>query len=190
MLTDAVKQLIYRAQRGDRDAVGELYRTYADVIYRYIVQRVPDSEAEDLVADVFVIMVDKLPTYKITGAPFEAWLYRIAWAKVADFHRKSYRTQQVELPETIADDHIPPEAALLQEQERDELRESLAKLSDDEQTVLILRFVERHSHATVAAMLEKSETAVKSIQHRALVKLTRLLGSEKKARSYLRGRDE
>jgi DNA-directed RNA polymerase specialized sigma24 family protein len=52
---------------------------------------------------------------------------------------------------------------------------------------LILRFIEGKNHQEVADVVGKSLTAVRSIQHRALVELTRLLGSEDKVRHYLRG---
>ena len=67
------------------------------------------------------------------------------------------------------------------------LREALQQLTDDEQTLLILRFVEHKTHQEVAAILRKSPTAVKAMQHRALLRLASLLGSEDKVRHYLRG---
>ncbi|MBC7814045.1 MAG: hypothetical protein H7175_23025 [Burkholderiales bacterium] len=63
-------------------------------------------------------------------------------------------------------------------------------MSEEHQSILILRFVERKSHEGVAAILDKSVTAVKSAQHRALAQLASLLEQTGKRRHYLRGSHE
>ncbi|MCZ7543504.1 MAG: sigma-70 family RNA polymerase sigma factor [Anaerolineae bacterium] len=172
-------------------AVAALYQAYADAIFRYIAYRVPTSEdAEDLTAEVFVKMVEGLPGYRLTEAPFEAWLYRIAAARVIDFRRKMMRRPQQALSEQLTDDAPSPEAEVQGHQEFETLRDALAQLGDEHQTLLILRFVERKSHEEVAAILDKSVSAVKSAQHRALSQLAALLGADQKARHYLRGTGE
>ena len=70
------------------------------------------------------------------------------------------------------------------------LRSTLRHFNEDEQTILILRFVERKSHQEVANIMGKSANAVKTAQHRILVQLAALLGSEEKVRHYLRGEDD
>jgi RNA polymerase sigma-70 factor (ECF subfamily) len=183
-----VQGLIHRAQKGDSSAVAQLYQMHAQAIYQYVLYRVPTTEdAEDLTAEVFVKMVEGLPSYQYTGAPFESWLYRIAAARVADSHRRAYRRPQIELTESLTSIDDAPEDYILQEQELDSLRAALAKLNEDYQTVLVLRFIERKSHEEVAEIMTKSVTAVKTIQHRALHRLASLLGSDSKARHYLRG---
>ena len=183
-----ILDLIARAQRGDREAVAVLYQLHAPKMFRYIVARVPtNADAEDLTAEVFVSMVKGLPSYQIRGAPFEAWLYRIAASRVTDFYRRTRHHVQTELPETLHDSTPLPEEKILQDQTLDHLRKSLQQLPEEYQTILILRFVERKSHEDVAELLGKSVPAVKSIQHRALIRLTELLGSDHKVRHYLRG---
>ena len=183
-----ISELIARAQRGDRDAVAVLDQINAQRIFRFIVCRVPTTtDAEDLTADVFVCMVKWLPAYQDTGAPFEAWLYRIAAARVADFYRVKGRRPLTKLNETLSDDTDSPEERIEQRQPLDQLRTVLQQLPEDYQTVLILRFVERKSHEEVAEVMENSVSAVKNLQYRALSRLTELLGTERKARHYLRG---
>jgi RNA polymerase sigma-70 factor (ECF subfamily) len=148
------------------------------------------TDAEDLTAEVFVRMVEGLPRYRDIGNPFDAWLFRIASARVADFHRKRGRRPVSDLSDQMADSNPLPEEQLLQQQEEEELRNALRRLNKDDQKVLILRFVERKSHQEVATIINKSISAVKSIQHRALLRLATRLGSEEKARHYLRGRNE
>jgi RNA polymerase sigma-70 factor (ECF subfamily) len=183
-----VAHLIRLAQRGDREAVATLYQAYVTRIYRYVAARLPGgTDAEDITADVFVRMVEGLPGYQVTGAPFEAWLYRIAATRVADFYRSRAKSPSDTLDENLSDEAPLSEEMFSEAQALDELRRALHQLPEEHQTILVLRFVERKSHEDVAALLGKSAAAVKSIQHRALSRLTELLGSDHKARHYLRG---
>ncbi|MDX1990970.1 MAG: sigma-70 family RNA polymerase sigma factor [bacterium] len=188
MATFDLQPLIQRAQQGDEAAIGSLYERCAPLIYRYIYYRVSTTEdAEDLTAEVFKRMLEGLPRYRHTGAPFEAWLYRIAAARVVDFRRRQKRRPVIQLAETLEDSKPKPEEQVVQRLEVEELRRALRQLNDEQQTILLLRFVERKSHQEVADILGKSMTAVKSAQHRALVLLVSALGSEDKVRHYLRG---
>ena len=188
-MSDDLKQMIQHAIRGDSGAISHLYERFADKIYRYVSYRVSSTpDAEDITAEVFVSMLNGLPKYRETGAPFEAWLYRIAAARVADFHRRNARRPQVELPETLRSDAPAPEAHLEDQQELQTLKTAIAQLGEEHRMVLILRFVERKSHQEVAEIIGKGVSAVRSIQHRALIELASLLGSDEKIRHYLRGR--
>lgn len=188
MSSETIEQLVWRAQQGDTGAVEALYQRYAQSVYRYIYYRVSSTvDAEDLTAEVFVKMVEGLPRYRITGAPFEAWLYRIAAARVIDHRRRTKRRPQAELTENLADSATQPEEEVQRAQEIEMLRRAFSQFNDEEQTLLILRFVERKSHQEVADVLGKSPAAVKSMQHRTLLRLASLLGSEEKVRHYLRG---
>jgi RNA polymerase sigma-70 factor (ECF subfamily) len=191
MLNHDEAHLVDRALRGDRDAIAALYQQYVQAIYRYVSYRVPeDAAADDLTAEVFLRMVEGLPHYQQNGAPFEAWLYRIAAARVADFYRAQSRHPQEALSDAEPDRAISPEGFLQDEEEQAELRAALRQLSEEHQDILLLRFVERKSHTEVAHLLGKSVTAIKSAQHRALSRLGELMGSNGKMRHYLRGSDE
>lgn len=180
--------LIERAQQGDDDAIALLYRRHVPAITRYIAYRVSDDEAvEDLAADVFLRMVEGLPRYQLTGAPFEAWLYRIAAARVADHYRQVRRRIEVQLGEDLRDGAPALEVRLEQREELEALRAALHQLDGEQQTILLLRFVERKSHHEVAELLKKSIQAIATAQHRALRKLALLLGTDKTHRHYLRG---
>lgn len=184
------EQLIKRAKKGDRAAITELYQFHVAKIHRYVAYRVPDSDAEDVTAEVFVRMVEGLGKYTYTGAPFEAWLYSIASARVSDFHRKNNRQQVQEIDEGFKDDQTLPEMKLLRLQEQEKIRTVLQNLNEDEQQLLILRFVERKSHKEVAEIMGKQVAAIRTMQHRALKRLAQLMGAETKSRHYLRGEKE
>lgn len=172
-------QVIRQAKRGNRQAISAIYTTYVDLIYRYVLLRVENQMvAEDLTADVFARMVEGLPRYRMTGAPFEAWLYRIASARIIDHRRKQSRRQHSELPENMIAFGNDPENSVLQQQEASALQEALMQLNEQDRLVVLLRFVERKSHQEVADTIGKSVVAVRSIQHRALGKLASLMGME------------
>ncbi len=186
-----VHSLIRRAQAGDSTAVAALYQVFSGAIHRYMVLRAPSTQdAEDLTAEVFIRMVEGLPSYQITQVPFEAWLYRIASARIADFYRRARRNPDTELFDIVPDRELLPEEQVIEQQLLETVRAALQRLSEEHQTILILRFVERKSHEEVAEILNKSMTAVKSAQHRALSQLTTLLGSDQKIRHYLRGQND
>lgn len=192
VMTPEQETLIQQAKSGDSQAISQLYRNHAQMIYRFIAFRVPTTDdAEDLTSEVFTRMIEGLASYEITGVPFEAWLYRIASHRVADFYRKrSRRKQDVELTDHLSNDEPLPEESLQRREEFKQLRAAIAFLNDEQQDVLILRFIENKNHQEVAEILGKSLSAVRTIQHRALVQLSRLLGADEKMKHYLRGGHE
>ena len=180
--------LIAAARQGDREAISELYEAHVQAIFRYIAYRVEsDVVAEDLTSEVFLRVVRNIATYQDTGAPFAAWLYRIAANLLTDHYRQNRHTSPDALPEDLVTDETDPFGRTAQAAERDILRGALKTLSPDFQTLLILRFMEGLPIAEVAAALAKSEGAVRVMQHRALKALAQALGADGKVRSYLRG---
>jgi RNA polymerase sigma-70 factor (ECF subfamily) len=173
---DDEARLIQRAQQGDEKAISELYRCHVDVVYRYIWARVKDENtAEDLTAQVFLKALEGLPTYQNTGKPFLAWLYRIAYARTVDHWRQQERRMEVPLDEALPAGELRPGAFLEAEDDWVTAVNLLAQLTDDQQAVLMLRFIGEMSLAKVAETLGKTVGATKAIQHRALASLARLL---------------
>jgi RNA polymerase sigma-70 factor (ECF subfamily) len=185
---EAESALIAAARRGDREAISALYEAHVQAIYRYIAYRVDsDAIAEDITSEVFLRMVKNLPAYRDTGAPLGAWLYRVAANLITDHHRQNRHTSPEAFPEDLAQDETDPFGRLAQAAERDLIRQALQTLPPDFQTLLILRFMEGLPNAAVAAAMDKSEGAVRVMQHRALKALAEALGAEGKVRSYVRG---
>lgn len=164
------QRLITRAQRGDTEAFAGLYRAHVQAIFRYVYHRVNDRAlAEDITGDVFIKAIEGLPKFQDTGTPFLAWLYRIAHARVVDYYRQQDRRPS----ESDVDDEpvaveVDMDEQLLRHQAADILREAIAALTDDQQQVIILRFIEGHRIETVATLLNKNANAIKALQHRAL----------------------
>ena len=172
-------RLIQRAQQGDRQALGELYERHVDPIYRYIRTRVrDDAVAEDLTAEVFIKALEGLSEYEARGYPFQAWLYRIARARTVDYWRRQERRREVALEETIPTEGSHPEELVEMQDQWGRAMDLVAQLTDDQQDVLILRFIGELTLSEVAAALGKSTGSVKSLQHRALSSLARLLDEQ------------
>ncbi len=174
---DNETELVVLAIDGDCDSFSILYGHYLDAIYRYIFVRVGNAvEAEDLTEDVFVRAWEALPNYHPTQHPFKSWLYRIAHNLIVDHHRKRK-------PIGLVDEelHSSPMAVSLPEeivefnQDAHVLAEAIQRLGEEEQLVVVLRFVEGLSHREVAEVIGKSEAASRVIQHRALLALTKYL---------------
>lgn len=172
--------LIKRAKEYDSEALDELYRRYADTVFRYIYYRVGDRQiAEDLVGDVFVRVIEGLPVYQDTGNPFKAWLYRIAHARVVDH----YRRQEIRLTtplneQLVADRETEPSQLAAEWDDARRVWEALPHLTHEQQQVISLRFIVGYSTAEVAETLGKTEGAIRALQHRALASLRRLLENE------------
>ena len=173
---DEEARLIQRAQEGDQTAITKLYRSHVDAVYRYVWARVRDETvAEDLTAQVFLKALEGLPTYNHSGKPFLAWLYRIAYARIVDHWRQQERRVEVPLDETLPASEPRPSALLEIEADWVMAIDLLAQLTDDQQDVLMLRFIGEMSLAQVAETLGKTVGATKAIQHRALASLARML---------------
>jgi len=170
--------LVERAVAGDADAFGELYLFHLDAIYRYVYYRVGDvKDAEDLTEQVFLKAWEALPGYEQRGNPFSSWLYRIAHNIVVDHHRHRKPTVPVPLPAKAGWESKQPTSLeqVIEAEEAAALASAIAQLPEEQQQVIILRFVEGLNHTRVARIMDKSEGACRVIQHRALVALNQLL---------------
>jgi RNA polymerase sigma-70 factor (ECF subfamily) len=165
--------LIERAKL-DPTAFADLYERYVDRIYAYIYYRTGDvRDAEDLTARVFYRALAHLPDFNQTGAPFIAWLYRIAHNLVANWHRDNTRHPEVPLDLYL---HSPvgegaPHAQAERAEAESKLLEAIRALPDDRQQLLLLKFVDGLSNLEIGKILGRSEGAIKSLYHRTLLTL-------------------
>jgi RNA polymerase sigma-70 factor (ECF subfamily) len=168
-----VRALVERAQKGDREALEELYLIHFDRIYSYLHMSVGNRhDAEDLTTQTFLKMLESIAKFKFQSAPFSAWLFRIAHNLAMDHFRAARRWQPEEqVPEPPGDEEPSAEAQALQSIGRQSMLELIEGLSPEQQQVLTLKFVFNFPNADVATILGKTEGAIKSLQHRALVSL-------------------
>lgn len=173
MLDSDERNLIQCAQQRDTEAFGELYRRHFDQIFRYVLARVGEQAlAEDLTGDVFVSVLEALERYEDRGVPFSAWLYKIANARVIDHWRRAHWAGGSIDAERVSIAVDAPSGDVLAYKF---LAESLKKLTSEQQEVIVLKFIEGYSIAEVAQRTGRSIGAIKSLQHRALASLARLM---------------
>lgn len=170
--------LLERAQEwGDPDAFDGLYLLYADRIFRYLLARLGDAiMAEEVTSQVFLHLIQKIGLYRISPqdnvAIFSAWFYRLAYNKMIDIKRRQHRSQA--LPIEYAE-HVSGEERVIdlviERLSIEEVLQKLQVLSAQQREVILLRFIEGCNIAETAAIMDKTEGAVKALQHRALENL-------------------
>jgi RNA polymerase sigma-70 factor, ECF subfamily len=178
--TADVRLLVERAQQGDREALEELYLMHFDRIYSYLHMSVGNRhDAEDLTTQTFMKMLESIKRFRWRSAPFSAWLFRIAHNLAMDHFRASRRWQpEEEVPEPAGDAEPSAEAVAMQTIGRESMLQLIENLSQEQKQVLTLKFVFNLPNAEVATILGKSEGAIKSLQHRALVSLQKQITKE------------
>jgi RNA polymerase sigma-70 factor (ECF subfamily) len=178
--TDESK-LISLSQQGDAEAFACLYACYVERITRYVYFRVTDHElAEDITSRIFLKMLEKLDTYQIGQSPVIAWLYRMAHNAVIDHYRmkKTFVSlEDVHQAEIRQEDRSEEKLDLQIKSEQ--LRAALQVLTEEQQRVLILKFIDGLSTREIARRLGKQQGAVRSLQMRALQRLARCPGLQR-----------
>ncbi len=176
-----VRRLVERAQQGDRNALEELYLLHFDRIYSYLHMSVGNRhDAEDLTTQTFLKMLEAIGRFRFQAAPFSAWLFRIAHNLAMDHFRASRRWQpEEEVPEPHGSEQLSAEEEAFHSIGRKSMLELIEGLSHEQQQVLTLKFVFNFGNGEVATILGKTEGAIKSLQHRALVSLQKQIEQDK-----------
>lgn len=162
---DEERRLVAAAQQ-DPSRFAELYERHVHRVYAFVLARVRDRHiAEDVTADAFHKALANLGAFEWRGAPFGAWLIRIAANCMADRQRRAGRE--------VGDLDSGPEAqyvdrAVEEFEDRARLFRYVDELPDVQRTVIIERFAHERSLREVAGIVGKTEGAIKQIQLRAL----------------------
>lgn len=172
-LPAAAGDIARRAAARDEAAWTELFETHYRDIYVFVRYRLRGAaEAEDIAAQVFEVAYSRSDSFDFRGVPIEAWLMGIARNLVRDHVKKlGRRGVAVELDEGLA---MSGDEAGAVDFQRD-LSSAMATLTEDQQTVLSLRFLLDRPVAETARLMSRSEDAVKNLQRRALASLRRAL---------------
>src|SRR5438128_8215244 len=103
----ADERLRIEAAQNDPGRFADLYEENFERIYAYVLRRISNrTEAQDITADVFQQALANLKRFEWRGAPFAAWLYRIAANAVADyFQRMSRQSSSPPPPEWSTDEN-------------------------------------------------------------------------------------
>ena len=175
--TDAAERELIAAAQRDRSRFAELYENNFERVYAYIVRRVRDrDEAQDLAADVFHSALANLARFEWRGAPFSAWLYRIAANAIVDRSKSSSRRAVSEVDVEDLPGSAETGAELDEIEHRARLFKLVERLPIDQSRVIVMRFAEQKSIREIATALARSEGAIKQLQFRGLQNLRVRLG--------------
>ncbi len=170
------KALIAAAQE-DPSRFAELYELHFQRVYAYIARRVGERSAvEELTSHVFQQALANLKSFKWRGAPFAAWLFRIAANAIADRAQRARRESPAEPKEIEAQTTLQVNVELVETLAR--IYGLVEQLSWDQRRVIRARFVEEKSVREIATELSRSEGAIKQLQFRALQTLRARLSKE------------
>lgn len=171
-------QLLELARRFDAEALAGIYDRYSPRLYRYALRRLGEQDlAEDCVAESFSRFLQALQAGRGPENYLQAFLYRIAHNWIVDHYRKA-PVQPAELTEEYQDENESPEEEAAQRFRKERLRKAIAKLTSDQQQVIALKYLEGWENEEISRSLQKPIGAVKSLQHRALASLQKILIGE------------
>ena len=143
---------------GNRDMYGELYRLYAPLVHGVLLARMPRSEVEDMVQDIFLHALKKLDTLR-DAAAFGPWIAMIARNRAMDFHRRSRATVEV-TDDLRGRDSVESKAA--------EILEIIRSLPDAYRETLVLRLVEGMTGPEISLRTGLTPASVRVNLHRGM----------------------
>jgi RNA polymerase sigma-70 factor (ECF subfamily) len=199
-----LEDLMARASRGDGAAQQQLLVRYRDRLRRMVAARLDHRIAarvdpSDVVQEALLEATQRLPNYlRLRPVPFYPWLRRLAWEHLVKLHQCHLATQkrstarEVSVAVGLSDDSVlvlaqhlvspgsSPSHVLVRQELRGRVREALARLSEGDREVLVMRYLEQLAMSEIAAVLGINEGAVKMRHTRALQRLCKLLGDDLK----------
>lgn len=168
---DDLSELIYKAQKGDKDAFGEVYRTFYLRIFRYCKFNTYSIEvAQDICQETFLKAWKALPAFKLEkGGSLQAFLFKIARNLIIDGTRKKkeLKIDNFEHLETGEDF----EGDLDRQSAVAKVHKALWNLNEMERQIIVLHYFEDMSGAEIAKVVGLREGALRVRTHRILAKL-------------------
>jgi len=166
--TVADAALVEAVLAGNRDLFGRLYQLYAPLVHGVLLARLPRSEVEDMVQDIFLHALRKLDTLRDTRA-FGPWIATIARNRAMDFHRRSRET--IELSDDLR-------SADSSQAKAEEILAVIWTLPDAYRETLVLRLVEGMTGPEIATRTGLTAASVRVNLHRGMKLLRAKLGSK------------
>jgi RNA polymerase sigma-70 factor, ECF subfamily len=158
--------LVKAVLEGDREGFAGLYQLYAPLVHGILLARVPRTEVDDLVQDIFLHAFNKLHTLRDQAA-FGPWIAMIARNRAVDYHRRSRTTVE------ITDDLCGSEK---QQSKAAEILELIRSLPEAYRETLVLRLVEGMTGPEIATRTGLTAASVRVNLHRGMKLLREKLG--------------
>jgi len=167
---DEEERVLIERARSDPEAFGVLYDRHVRGIYRFAYARLGNAAAaEDVTAEVFINALRAIGRYRDLGRPFSCWLYRIASNAIASHFR--HEPANRELTELVPDGAAPVEMTALRHLEIESVWHLVDQLPAQQRRAMTLRFRDDLSAREAAAVMGKSDAAVKLLIYRAVGRL-------------------
>ena len=160
------ERLLIEAAKHDPAHFADLYSRNFHVVYAYVARRTASrEEAEDITSEVFHQALANLKRFEWRGAPFAAWLIRIASNAIADRGKLQSREAADPPDQELSD------PSMENVERKAELFQLVDRLPQNQRRVIVLRFAEQKSIREIAQEMKRTEGAIKQLQFRALEKL-------------------
>jgi RNA polymerase sigma-70 factor (ECF subfamily) len=177
MNTSPDDALVRAAQQGDRTAFGLLYSRYSRMVHGILLSRVPYSDVDDLVQDVFLQALPRLNALREVSK-FPGWLAAIARNRASDFHRRGKPHDEFS-EESISEEIDPPppcHPAPHSNAEAHAALDAILSLPETYRETLILRLVEGMTGPEIAERTGLTHGSVRVNLHRGMQQLREVLG--------------
>jgi RNA polymerase sigma-70 factor, ECF subfamily len=162
--------LVKAVRHGEQEAFARLYSLYAPMVHGILLARVPWGEVDDLVQDVFLVVLKKLNTLR-DDAAFGAWLAMIARNRAMDFHRRKHDTEELS-------DELATPGSSEADREAANVLEVICRLPEAYRETLVLRLVEGMTGPEIADRTGLTPASVRVNLHRGMKLLREKLGRE------------
>jgi len=173
------EMLVQCAQQGDGTAFNALYDRYLDVVYRRVHYSIPETDVEDVTQEVFIAVVRSLKDFR-GDSKFRTWLYTLMSRKIADYYRRR-DPADFQVKNSLDDDEtdaiamIPDGTSYASIDNVILIQQALQELPARYQEVILLRFADDLPFLEIAARLDQSLEATKSLFRRAIAMLQQVL---------------
>lgn len=167
---DTEENLIQRFQRGEYDSFEEIYHTYFDKIYAFILVKSNGNKTltEDICSETFMKVFEKLPNFHTEKSNLRSWIYTIAYHTFIDFIKQPH-------PTNLEDNDIPVKENLLdifeKKEKSKEILSFLESLGSDKKDLFLLRIRNQLQYHEIGEILGKTEEACRQEFTRILKKL-------------------
>lgn len=170
-------QLVQQVKKNlqGQTAFAELYRRYVHAVYRYFLARVGnEQDAQDLTAQTFLTVLEAIPNFR-GDSKFSTWLFGIAHHKSVDYFRRQKPTLSLDSAELLSDPNPPPDETVSQSLQVEDVLRVMKMLTPERAEALALHSFGSLSVEEIARVMQKSESAVRMLIHRAIQDLQQRL---------------
>jgi RNA polymerase sigma-70 factor, ECF subfamily len=175
-----VVEQVRLAQEGSAHAFALLYDRYVDQVFGFVYHRVGHRQtAEDIVSDVFLRALRRIESFSWQGVDFGAWLITIARNRCHDHFKSARFRLDASVAEVfdspVKDPEMDPENRAVRGELAEQIHAALRELKDEQAEVLYLRFIQHLNVTETAAVMGKTDGAIKALQYRALKSLAKVI---------------